>query len=103
MWKLLTGIVADEIFNHVKEKDLLLEEQKGCCKNRGKKGQLLMDMAVMKNCRKRRFGLGIVWIDYWKAYDMVPHSWSKKFMEMCGVADNNLIFCPREWKACKRS
>ena len=28
---------------------------------------------------------------------MVPHSWIKKFMEMCGVADNNLIFCPREW------
>ena len=65
MWKLLTGIVADEIYNHVKEKDLFLEEQKGCCRNsRGTKDQLLMDMAVMKNCRKRRFGLSIVWIDY---------------------------------------
>ena len=30
----------------------------------------------------------MVWIDYRKAYDMVPHSWIKKSMEMCGVADN---------------
>ena len=30
MWKLLTGIVADEIYNHLEKKNLLLEEQKGC-------------------------------------------------------------------------
>ena len=28
MRKLLTGIVADEIYNHLEENDLLLEEQK---------------------------------------------------------------------------
>ena len=28
------------------------------------------------------------WIDYRKAYDMMPHSWIKKNMEVCGVADN---------------
>ena len=52
MWKLLTGIVADEVHNHLKENDLLLEEQKGC--SRGKKDQLLIYKAVMKNCRKRK-------------------------------------------------
>ena len=45
-------------------------------------------MVVMKNCRRRRVGLSVVWIDYWKAYDMVPHSWIKISVEMCGVADN---------------
>ena len=30
----------------------------------------------------------MVWIDYQKAYDMVPHLCIKKSMEMCGVADN---------------
>ena len=33
MWKLLTGIVADEIYNHLEEEDLVLEEQKGCRRN----------------------------------------------------------------------
>ena len=42
----------------------------------------------MKNCRRRKVELIMVWIDYRKAYDMVPHSWIKKSMEMCGVADN---------------
>ena len=42
----------------------------------------------MRNCRKRKVGLSIIWKDYRKAYHMVPHSWIKKSMEMCGVADN---------------
>ena len=29
----------------------------------------------------------MLWIDYWKAYNMVPDSWIKKSMEMCGAAD----------------
>ena len=83
-WKLITDIVADEIYNHLEENDLLPEEQKSCRRNsRGTKDQLLIDKAVMKNCR-RKVGLNMVWIDYRKAYDMVPHSWIKKSMEMCG-------------------
>ena len=40
MWKLLTSIVADEIYNHLVETDLLSEEQKGYCRNsRGTKDQ----------------------------------------------------------------
>ena len=42
----------------------------------------------MKNCRKKKVGLSTVWIDYQKAYDMVPHLWIRKAMEMCGVANN---------------
>ena len=88
MQKLLTGIVTDEIYNQLEENDLLPEEQKGCRGNsRGTKYQLLISKAVMENCR-RKDELSMVWIDYQKAYDMVPHSWIKKSMEMCGVADN---------------
>ena len=95
MWKLITGIAADEIYNHLEENDLLPEEQKGCRRNsRGTEDQLFIDKAVMKNCRRRKVGLSMVWIDYQKAYDMVPHSWIKKSIEMCGVADNisHLLF-----------
>ncbi|XP_047475423.1 uncharacterized protein LOC125029527 [Penaeus chinensis] len=89
MWKLLTGIVADDVYDHLNENDLLPEEQKGCRRNsRGTKDQLLIDKTVLKNCRRRKVGLSMVWIDYRKAYDMLPHSWIKKSMEMCGVAEN---------------
>ena len=86
---MLTGIVADKIFNQLEGNDLLPQEQKSCRRNsRVTRDQLLIDKAVMKNCRRRKVGLSKVWIDYRKAYDIVPHSWIKKSMEMCGVADN---------------
>ena len=85
MWKLITGIVADEIYNLLEENDLLPEEQKGCRTNsRGTKDQFLISKAVIQNCRRRKVWLSKVWIDFRKAYDMVPHSWIKKSMEMCG-------------------
>ena len=46
MWKLLTDIVVDEIYNHLQENDLLKEEQKGY--RRGTKDQLLISKAVIK-------------------------------------------------------
>jgi len=30
----------------------------------------------------------MAWIDYKKAYDMVPHSWMLKWLEMVGVPKN---------------
>ena len=89
MWKLITGIVTDEIYNHQEENYLLPEEQKGCRRNSsGTKDQFLIEKAVMKYCRRRKVGLSMVWIDYRKAYDILPHSWTKKSMKMCGVAHN---------------
>ena len=77
MWKLLTAIVADEIYNHLEDNDLLLEEQKAVTEmvghSRRTKDKLLIDKAVMKNCRRRKLGLSMVWIDYRKAHDMVPN------------------------------
>ena len=47
MWKILTGIFADKIYDHLAENDLLPDEQKGCRKNsRGTKDQLLIDKAI---------------------------------------------------------
>ena len=63
IWKLLTGIAADEIYNHLEENDILPEVQKGCRrKSRGAKDQLLIDKAVFKSCRRRKVGLSMVWI-----------------------------------------
>ena len=69
-------------------------EQKGCRKqSRGTKDQLLIDKSILKNAKRRHTNLAMGWIDYKKAYDMVPHSWINKCIDMFGVSDNigNLI------------
>ena len=43
---------------------------------------------IVKNCKKRLTSLAVAWIDYRKAYDMVPYSWIEKCMSMFGVAVN---------------
>ena len=40
-WKLLTGIIADEIYGFLENKEILSEEQKGCRRNsKGTRDQL---------------------------------------------------------------
>ena len=67
--------MGDELYNHLEEKNLLPDEYKGCRRNsRGTKDQLLIDKLVIRNCKRRQIWLGMAWVDYKKAYDMIPHS-----------------------------
>ena len=67
MWKLLTGVLADKMYEHLENEHLLPEEQKGCRKNyRGTKDQLLIDKMIIKNCKRRKTGLAMAWVDYKK-------------------------------------
>ena len=68
----------------VSECSLMLQKKDPCerlcslsCrrKSRGTKDQLLIDKAVLKDCRKRRTILAMTSIDYRKAYDSVLHIW----------------------------
>ena len=89
MWKLLTGGMGKKFYHHLERNGLITDEQKGCRKgSRGTKDQLLVDKAILKNCRRRLANLLMAWIDYKKAYDMVPHSWILKCLEMVGAAKN---------------
>ena len=89
MWKLLTGIMGEKLYQHLERNGMLADEQKSCRKrSRGVKDQLLVDKAILKNCRRRMTNLSMAWIDYKKAYDMVPHSWILKCLEMVRGAKN---------------
>ena len=89
MWKLLTGIFADKIYNHLHTNNLLVEEQKGCKKkSRGTKDQLLIDREVLKEAKRKKRFLSMAWIDYRKAYDMLPHSWILETLALIKVAKN---------------
>ena len=103
MWKLTTGILADNMYDYLERERILSEEQKGCRKGRrGTMAQLLIDKAILKDCRKRHTNhTQMAWIDYRKAYDMVPHSWIAECLEMFGIAENVkkvLIDSMKTWK-----
>ena len=89
MWKLLTGIFAGKIYEHLEVNNLLPEEQKGCRrKSKGTKDQLLIDKAVLKDAKKSKRSLSMAWVDYRKAYDLIPHSWLLKILDLTKVAGN---------------
>ena len=89
MWKLLTGVLTDKMYEHLENEQQLPEEQKGCRKNsRGTKDQLSIDKMIITDCKRRKTGLVTAWVDYKKAFDMVPLSWIIKCMRILGVAQN---------------
>jgi len=89
IYKLLTAIISERLYSHLSNHNLLSEQQKGCIKDMlGTKDQLLLNKAVLENCRKRATNLSMAWLDYQKAYDSVPHSWIKKCLKMYGVSPN---------------
>ena len=74
MWKMFGGMLAEEISEHLEGKNLFPHEQKGCKKkSRDTKNQLLIDKTILRNFKNRKVNLSMAWIDYPKAYDMIPH------------------------------
>ena len=83
------GISAEELYEHLEKTNSFPWKQKECRKgSRGAKEHLLIDKMIVKDCKKWLASLAVAWIDYCKPYDMVPHSWIQKCMEMFGVAVN---------------
>ena len=89
MWKILTRVIAEEMYHYLEQEKLLPEEQKGCRRgSRGIKDQLLIDKNVLKDYKKGHTNSSIAWINYKKEYDFVPHSWINKCVKLFGTGDN---------------
>ena len=92
MWKLLAGVIADQISAHLNQEKLLPEEQKGCRKGSiGTNDLLYTDRAVIKEVKSRNKNLAMAWIDYKKAYDIVPHSWIIECLYLFVTAENTRV------------
>ena len=56
---------------------------------------------VLKDSKRRHINLAMAWIDYRKAYDMVPHSWIIECLKIFGITRNVERFIHRsmaQWK-----
>jgi len=75
-------MLSVEIYRHLEDNDLNGEEQKGCRAGyRGTKDHLMLDKVILKDCKQRKTGIAMGWID------LVPHSWILETLRMVGVAE----------------
>ena len=49
--------------------------------------------------RQSYSNLAMAWVDYKKAYDMVPHSWIIESLKLAQVAQNVIAFVERSMKS----
>ena len=102
MWKILTGLLTDQIYAHLDQEKLLPEEQEGCRKgSTGINDLLYIDRAVIKEATSRNKNLAMAWIDYKKAYDMAPHSRIIERLDLYKVIENInslLVNSMAKWK-----
>ena len=79
--------MREKLYHHLGRNGLSTDEHKECRKgSRGTKDQFLVDKAILKNCWRRLTKLSMAWMDYKKAYDMVPHLWILNCLEMVGAS-----------------
>ena len=74
LWKMLTGIISEEVYLYLDREDALPDKQKG--RQRGSWGTndtLLIDKGMLRKSKARNKNLAICWIDDKKAFGMVPH------------------------------
>ena len=102
MWKCLTGILSDKITNHLNSYNIIAEEQQGAVKNSyGTKTQLLINKSVVEDAIRNKKNLSMLYIDYSKAYDSVPHAWIIEILSVYKVSPiiiNFLATSMLSWK-----
>ena len=68
MWKLLTGVIADQMYAHLDQQKLLPGEQSGCRKgSRGTTDLLYIDRAAIKELKSINNNLALAWLDWKKS------------------------------------
>ena len=53
---------------------------------------------VLNDCKKRHTNMGIAWIDYKKAYDMIPYSWILGSLGLVQVPEKIVEFIKQSMK-----
>ena len=82
------------MYQSLDERGLSTEEQNGCSKGApGTDDLVFIDKMILKDAKRRRKNLAMHWIDYRKAYDIVPHFSVMECPTMFEIANNvqNLV------------
>lgn len=75
-------MLANLLMPHVTSKNVLPEEQKALQKGkRGCLNALMIDAAVAAEAKVYQRNVSTPWIDFRKAFDMVPHKWINQMLK----------------------
>ena len=92
LWKFKTGIIADKLYQHLQNENLLLEEQKGCRQiSSGTKNELWINKAVIRNFKRTKTNLNMAWVDFRKVCAIVLYEWIIKALKLIGHLLPNAI------------
>ena len=82
MWK-----IREEMYYSLKSRGLFSVEQKGCHRgSRGTTGLLYIDHHILNESTTRRKNLAMAWIDFKKAYAMIPQYWIINCLKMYKIS-----------------
>ena len=102
MWKILTAQIREKIYYSLTSRGLFPDEQKGCHKGSRDTAELLyIDQHILNESKTRRKNLAMAWIDYKKAYDMVPQSWIIHCLKMYKTPHEVINFIEQTMKTWK--
>ena len=89
----MTLILTDKIYAHTTINEILPYEQKGVRRNaRGCKDHLMLDKLIADDAKRKKRSVSLMWIDYKKAYDSIPHSWIIEAMKLYKIDDTIINF-----------
>ena len=92
LWEFKTGIIADKLYQHLQNENLLLEEQKDWIHaSSGTKNQLLINKAFIRNFKRRKTNQNMAWVDFRKVYAIVFYAWIIKALKLIGHLSPNII------------
>ena len=76
MLKLYTSCINRFLQDHFEISKIITTEQAGCKKDiRGGLEQLMINKTILDEVIKHKRSVVMVWLDYQKAFNIVPHEW----------------------------
>ena len=75
-----------------------------CCRGlKGCKDQLLISKEILQECKSNKKNVCTAWIDYQKAFDSVPRSWTTKSLELTGIYRETISLIKKTMSYWKKS
>ena len=88
--KILEKLIVEEIINHIKTNKLHCEQQHGFTSNKSTVTNLLETLNVITEAQMHGIPVDILFLDYQKAFDTVPHKRLIKQVESFGITGKAL-------------
>ena len=67
-------------------------------KSKGTGDQLYIDKIILREVKVKKKNLAMIWIDYRKAFDMMPHAWILECLNILGVNHTVVTFLKKTKK-----